>query len=131
MPAALTTARSPGGSGSSTGASAARSLMSTGTGWSPGAASASAPRSTAMTFQASARKRSATARPIPLAAPVTSTVSVRKEAAVDDQLGPGGEARIIRGEEGNDAGDLAHMSAAAPWRLPDETAVLPLRVHRP
>src|SRR6516165_5141982 len=146
MPAALTTAPAPENNwGPRAAESAVRSVMSAVTGWYAGpwdAAAldrASASRSTPTTTRPSARKRSATARPIPLAAPVTTIVrsapsrardSVGKETPVDDHFGSGGEAGVVRCEEGDDSGDFADVGAAAHGRLRDHAAFLLVLVHR-
>lgn len=90
-------------------------------------------RSTARTDQPSTRKRSATARPMPLAAPVTKaadcTGSVGKEAAVDDHLRSRDEAGVVGRWEGDRSGDLPDVGAAAHRSLRDHTAFLLVLVH--
>ena len=52
-----------------------------------------------------------------------------EETSVDDHFGSGGEAGVIRCEEGDGSGDLADVGAAANRRLGDHAAFFLVLVH--
>src|ERR1700734_27031 len=61
--------------------------------------------------------------------PARAGVSVGEETSVDDHFGSGGEAGVIRCEEGDGSGDLADVGAAAHRRLGDHAAFFLVLVH--